>query len=175
MKRFSVLAATALFLAVAFPLTSQAQMESESAFKIGPRITLSLGDISDAYGGDLAIGADARYRFAEFPIQGNAAFDFYFADEDITVFTIDVNAVYPIDAGEAFSPYVGAGLGYTNISVDVETDFGRFSGDATDTGLNLVGGAEFDTGGSLTPFAQAQFTVGDLDRFGLTGGLLFAL
>lgn len=175
MKLFPLVLAGFLVFVLAFPITSQAQMESESTFKIGPRVTLSLGDISDAYGGDFAIGADARYRFAEAPIQGNAALDFYFADEDITVFTIDVNAVYPIDAGEAFSPYVGAGLGYTNITVDVETDFGSFSGDATDTGLNLVGGAEFKTGGALTSFAQAQFTVGDLDRFGLTGGLLFAL
>lgn len=175
MKTLSSIAALAFVLAVALPLPSSAQTSSESAFKLGPRITLSLGDISDVYGGDVAIGADVRYQFAEFPVQGAAAFDFYFADEDITVFTIDVNAVYPLEVGETLAPYVGAGLGYTNISVDVDTQFGSFSGDTSDTGLNLVGGTEFVTGGSLTPFVQAQFTVGDLDRFGLTGGILFAL
>jgi opacity protein-like surface antigen len=162
-------------LAVALPIPSNAQTSSESEFKVGPRATLSLGDISDAYGGDIAVGADVRYQFADLPVQGNGAFDFYFADENITVFTIDVNAVYPLEVGETLAPYVGAGLGYTNISVDVDTQFGSFSGDSSDTGLNLVGGTEFVTGGSLTPFVQAQLTVGDLDRFGLAGGVLFAL
>jgi hypothetical protein len=49
---------------------------------------------------------------------------------------------------------------------------GNFS--SSDTGINLVGGADFEVG-TLQPFVQAQFTLGDLDRFGITGGLLFAL
>jgi len=175
MKRFAVLTAVSFILAVAFPLTTQAQMESESTFMIGPRATVSLQDISDAYDGDFAIGADARYKTSEFPVQGNAAFDFYFAAENTTVFTIDVNVVYPLNVGEAFNPYVGGGLGYTNISFDTDTDtrFGDSGG--SDTGLNLVGGAEFETGGAVTPFAQLQFTVGDLDRLGIMGGILFSL
>lgn len=175
MKIFSSIAALALILAVALPLSSSAQTSPESAFKVGPRATLSLGDISDAFGGDIAIGANVRYQSADLPIQGNGAFDFYFANENTTVFTIDVNAVYPLDVGKALAPYVGAGLGYTNISIDVDTQFGSFSGDTSDTGLNLVGGTEFVTGGSLIPFVQAQLTIGDLDRFGLTGGVLFSL
>ena len=174
MKRFAVLTAVSLFLAVAFPLTAQAQMESESTFKVGPRVTLDLGDISDIYDGTFAIGGDVRYEPAEFPVKGSGAFDFYFAAENTTVFTVDVNILYPIDAGESLTPYVGAGLGYTDISVDVDTQFGNIGG-GSDTGLNLVGGAEFETGGSLTPFAEARFTLGDLDRFGITGGVLFSL
>jgi hypothetical protein len=173
MKSLFPIAALAFVFAMALPLTAQAQ--SDPAFKVGPRVTLSVGDISDAFGGDLAIGADLRYQFAEFPIQGTGAFDFYFADEDITVFTIDVNVVYPLEVGETFAPYVGAGLGYTNVSVDIDTQFGSFSGDTSDTGLNLVGGTEFLTGAAFTPFAQAQLTVGDVDRFAFTGGLLFTL
>lgn len=176
MKRLAILVTASFFLAAAFPLASQAQMESESTFKVGPRVTLDLGDISDIYDGTFAIGGDARYNPAEFPVMGSGAFDFYFAAENTTVFTIDVNVLYPIDAGESLTPYVGAGLGYTNVSVDIDTggiiDAG---GDFTDTGLNLVGGAEFETGGSLTPFAEARFTLGDLDRFGITGGVLFVL
>lgn len=175
MRRLSVITAAAFLLAVSFPFTSHAQMESESSFKIGPRVTLDLGDISDFYDGTFAIGGDVRYNPAEFPVKGSGAFDFYFAQENTTVFTIDVNVLYPFEAGESFTPYAGAGLGYTNVSVDVDTggiiDAG---GDFSDTGLNLLAGAEFETGGSLTPFAQAQFTVGDLDRFGITGGLLFS-
>jgi opacity protein-like surface antigen len=94
----------------------------------------------------------------------------------ITFFTIDVNVLYPFQAGETFAPYVGAGLGHTDVSVDVETRFGDVSGDVSDTGLNLVGGANSKRGGSLSPFVKGRLTVGgDLDRFGLTGGVLFAL
>ncbi|WP_119843021.1 outer membrane protein [Salinibacter ruber] len=175
MKALPSVPALVFVLAVAFPLFCNAQTPSESAFKIGPRITLSLGDISDAFGGDAAVGADVRYQFADFPIQGNGAFDFYFADEDVTVFTVDVNTFYVFDVGETLIPYAGAGLGFSNISFDVDTGFGSFSEDTTEIGLNLVGGTELMTGGSFTPFAQAQVTVGDLSRFGLTGGLLFAL
>lgn len=173
MRFLSSIFALAFIFATAVPLTAQAQ--SEPAFKVGPRVTLSVGDISDAFGGDVAIGADLRYQFAEFPVQGNGAFDFYFADEDVSVFTIDVNVVYPLEVGETFAPYVGAGLGYTNVSVDIDTGFGGFSGDTSDTGINLVGGTEFVTGAAFTPFAQAQLTLGDVDRFALTGGLLFTL
>lgn len=173
MRRLSLITAAAFLLAVAFPFTSHAQMDSESSFKLGPRATISIGDISDAYGGDFALGADARYMTADFPVTGAASFDFYLADENVSVYSIDLNALYPIEASEGFAPYVGAGLGYTNISFDTDNQFGGFSG--SDTGLNLVGGAEFPVSGSFTPFAQAQFTLGDLDRFGITGGLLFNL
>jgi len=173
MKRFVTLTALVVAFAVAVPLTAQAQMESESAFMIGPRVTLDLADISDAYDGTFAIGADARYKNSEFPVQGNAAFDFYFAADNVTVYTIDLNVTYPFQTSGAFTPYLGAGLGFTNVSVDTGTQFGSASGN--DTGLNLVGGAEFQVESSFTPFVQGQFTVGDLDRFGITGGLLFTL
>jgi opacity protein-like surface antigen len=175
MKRLAALVAVVFFLAASFPLASQAQMESESKFQVGPRVTLDLGDISDFYDGTFAIGGDVRYDPAQLPVKGSGAFDYYFAADNTTVFTIDVNVLYPFDAGESFAPYVGAGLGYTDVSVDVNTGFGNVSGGASDTGLNLVGGAEFETGGSLTPFAEARFTLGDLDRFGITGGVLFNL
>jgi opacity protein-like surface antigen len=175
MKRLATLVAAFFFLAAAFPLASQAQMESESTFKVGPRATLSLGDLSDVYDGTVAVGGDVRYNPAELPVKGSGAFDFYFAQENTTVFTVDVNVLYPIDAGELLSPYVGAGLGYTDISIDVDSQFGNFGGGGSDTGLNLVGGTEFETDSSFTPFAEARFTLGDFDRFGITGGILFEL
>lgn len=114
---------------------------------------------------------------ADFPVKGSASFDFYFADENVTIFTVDVNALYPIevDGSEGFAPYVGGGLGYTSFSFDTQNQFGSFSSSSSEIGLNLVGGAEFPVSGSFTPFAEAQFTVGDLSRFGITGGLLFNL
>ncbi len=186
MKRFALLTAAAFLLAVAFPLTSQAQMESGSDFKIGPRATIALSDLSDA-GADFAIGGDVRYDLSknvDAPIQLSGAFDFYFADdaqfqdEEVsqTIFTVDLNGHYMIPNEGAFSPYAGAGVGITSINQDeVDTSLGTYGGSDTDTGINLVAGAEFDTE-SFRPFLQGQLTVGgDLDRFGITGGLLFGL
>lgn len=191
MKRFTTLAAVAFFLAVTFPLTAQAQMESESGFKIGPRATIALSDLSDI-GADFAIGADVRYDLSESveaPIQLSGAFDYYFAEDQETggeelsrtIFTVDLNGHYMIPMEGAFSPYAGAGIGITRSSTEeVEVSIPgvgtqTFGGSDSDVGLNLVGGFEFNTG-SFRPFAQAQFTVGgDLDRFGLTGGVLFPL
>lgn len=182
MKRLATLATFAFFLAIALPHSAQAQMESESGFKIGPRATVALNDISD-FGGDFAIGGDVRYDLSEnvgSPIQLSGAFDFYFV-EDQTVanplgpnqersasaFTIDLNGLYNFPTEGAISPYAGGGLGIVGTSLGDASD--------TDVGVNLTGGAEFEAG-SLRPFAQAQVSFGgDFTRFGITGGVLFAL
>lgn len=141
------------------------------AFKIGPRLTLDVGDISDAYDGTVALGADARYHPASFPVSGSVAFDYYFAADNVAVYTVDVNALYPIETDASFSPYVGAGIGFTDVSFDTGTGVNV---GGSETGFNLVGGAEFEVG-AVQPFAQAQVTLGDLTRIGITGGLLFSL
>jgi hypothetical protein len=74
-KRLATFVAAIFFLAAAFPFASQAQMEPESTFEVGPRATLDLGDISDLYDGTFAIGGDVRYESAEFPVKGSGAFD----------------------------------------------------------------------------------------------------
>ncbi|MCS3703858.1 porin family protein [Salinibacter ruber] len=168
MKRFAPLITVALILAVAFPLTAQAQTESSSGFEIGPRVTIDVGDIEE-----FALGGDVRYDLSqnvEAPVQLSGAFDFYFADDqggtDVSIYTIDLNAHYIFPTEETFSPYAGGGIGITGSEVGGTS--------STDTGLNLVGGVEFDTG-TLQPFVQGQVTIGDFDRLGITGGLLFAL
>jgi hypothetical protein len=172
MKRFAPLITVALILAVAFPLTAQAQTESSSGFEIGPRVTIDVGDIEE-----FALGGDVRYDLSqnvEAPVQLSGAIDFYFADDaqvgnqevDRSIYTVDLNAHYMFPTEETFSPYAGAGIGITGSEVGGTS--------STDTGLNLVGGVEFDTG-TLQPFVQGQITIGDFDRLGITGGLLFAL
>jgi opacity protein-like surface antigen len=174
MKRFTVLTALAFLLAAAVPLSSHAQ------FKVGPRATIDVGDIEE-----FAIGGDVRYNLSQVnaPIQLSGAFDFYFADDvqigteeaSRTIFTVDLNGHYVFPTEGTISPYAGAGLGITNVSVDIDTPAGNSGGDDTDIGLNLVGGVEFQTG-SVRPFAQGQVSFGgDFTRFGITGGVLFTL
>ena len=166
MKRSALLFAVLLLLGGTVPLNSHAQ-----SFRIGPRATVSLGNISDL-GGDVGIGANGRVDIPDVPVNGDAAFTYFFADDPTSVWTLDLNALYPFPLEEqTFLPYAGGGLALTNTSVEIA---GR-SASNTDVALNLVGGVEFDVG-VISPFLEVNVGVGgDVDRFGLSGGLLFSL
>ncbi len=171
MKKLTLLSALLALFLIAAPTDAQAQN-----FKIGPQLTIDLGDVSDL-GGDFGIGGDVRLQLPSLPVDGQGSFTFFFADDPFTVFAIDVNALYPFEVeDQPFRPYVGAGLGFTRLSIDDDAFGGfGFGGSSTEVGINLLGGAEFPLD-SFTPFAQAQFNLGsDIDRFGITGGVLFNL
>ena len=167
MRRYSILPLALALLFLFAPQQSHAQVDvDETVFKIGPRVTVDVGDINE-----FALGADVRLRTPAIRVQGNGSFEFYLAGDSGDIWAIDLNAVYPFGVeNETFTPYAGAGLGITQFSADGD------AADNTDIGINIVGGAEFETGGSVTPFVQLQATVaGDADRLGITGGLLFNL
>lgn len=168
MRNASILAFLLTILIVALPPGVNAQ---DVDLKIGPRATLELGDLENI--ADFAIGADVRGEIADFPVDLHGAFSFYFADDPWTVFSVDLNAVFPFELEDRnIKPYAGGGLGFTRLSID-SNQTGIFGGSSsTEVGLNLVGGVEFELD-NITPFAQAQFTTGTPDRFGLTGGILF--
>lgn len=159
----SVFCIAALLMA-AVPAYGQADQSNEINWKLGPRLTIDAGDINDT-----ALGGMLRVRSPSFPVQGSGAFDLYLSDGDATVFTVDLNGQVPIEVERWFLPYFGAGLGITRVS-------GRAGeGSTTDTGFNLMGGAEADLR-FVNPFIQAQVTLGDrFDRLGFSAGLLFNL
>lgn len=178
MQRFTVLAASLILgLGLLIPTSAEAQ----TSFKIGPRLGIPVGDVSDA-GGDLFLGADARIETEALPVVINPSIDFYFMDDFPTgsgsvsqsLFTIDINALYEFGVdNEAFTPYAGGGIGITRYSLDA--DLRNSNTSDTDIGLNIVGGARFLLG-SVEPFAQLNAAFGgDWDRLGITGGLLFSL
>ena len=154
-----------LILAALLVIAPPVQAQTDLDFKVGPRVTADVADISGT-----AIGANLRLLSGTFPVQASGAFDVYVSESDATVFTVDLNAQYLINLNEQwFSPYVGAGGGLTRVS-GLEGE-----GSTTDLGFNLVGGAEIDTR-FVTPFAQTQLTLGStFDRLGFTAGLLINL
>ena len=176
MQRFTVLAASLILgLGLLIPTSAEAQ----TSFKIGPRLGIPVGDVSDA-GGDLFLGADARISGESFPVVFNPSVDFYLMDDvprtsaSQSVFAVDLNALYEFGVeNQVFTPYAGGGIGITRYSADIEA-FG-LGAEATEVGLNIVGGARFPLG-TVEPFAQLNATLGgDLERLGITGGLLFSL
>lgn len=178
--RFSVATlALLLTLGLALPTSSRAQMNDAgpTTLKVGPRVGVPLGDVSD-FGGNLFFGAEGRARLASLPSEVvlNPSLDFYLTDDyfgsSLTVFALDLNALYELDLGtSSVVPYGGGGIAITRISVDVGTN--AVDPSSTDVGLNVVGGARFPVG-PVEPFAQFNFAAG-ADRIGLTGGVLFAL
>lgn len=167
MKRLAFALTVGLLFVIAAPDNADAQ-----SFKVGPRATVSLGEISDV-GGDLGIGANARVGIPSIPVDGHGAFTYYFANENYTIWSLDINAVYPLPVTGPVSPYVGGGLGIVNSSYDYSSGNQSVSASDTDTALNLIGGVEFNAGG-ITPFAELNAGIGgDWDRFGISGGILF--
>lgn len=165
------LASFILLIAFAFLLTPQ-QATAQTEIEVGPRLGIDVGDASDI-GGDFFIGAEGRITPEAFPVSINPSIDYYFVDVDgYSLLTFDINALYEFGVdNEAFTPYAGGGLGFVRSSVD----FGELgSASNTEVGLNLVGGAAFETG-SVKPFAQAKVNVGsDFTLLNLMGGLLFS-
>ena len=154
----------ALSLAIAPPVSNAQDLD----FKLGPRVSLDVDDI-DEFG----VGADVRAAIGDTPVQIHGAFDWYFADDPLTIFTVDANGVYMFDLEDQnITPYAGGGLGITRFDLDTTNGGFGVSASTTEIGLNLVGGAELDLDGTL-PFAQLQFTTGTPGRLALSAGILF--
>lgn len=164
MSRLVSIAALLLFVGIALPTSAQAQAD----LKIGPRIGVPVGDVSDA-GGNFFFGADLRLSTVALPVVPNASFDFYLVDSDQaieSIYAVDLNALYEFGiANQVFTPYAGGGLGITGSSVE------NADGD-TELGVNIVGGARFLIE-PIEPFVQVNATLGsDLNRAGIAGGVL---
>ncbi|WP_022836352.1 outer membrane beta-barrel protein [Salisaeta longa] len=162
---------TGLSVLAVLLLLLPASATAQTTVEVGPRLGISLGDAADI-GGDIFLGADARISSASLPVVINPAFDYYFVSTDgVSLFNVSLNALYEFTGSDqVFTPYAGGGLGIVRTSFDAGS-FG--TGSDTDIGLNLVGGAKFQTG-SLQPFVQAKAKVGgDVSLFNIMGGLLF--
>jgi opacity protein-like surface antigen len=163
---------TALLLAL---IISVPDAHAQVSIELGPRAGYDIGGDID----ELFLGADARFGLADIPVDVGVTFDYYLMEENISLFQLSVNAYYDFALADAgFVPYAGAGIGISRMSFDYGDEFGEWFGSSSasssDTGINLLGGIRFPMGG-FTPYAQAQFTIGDLDLLTLSGGLLIPL
>lgn len=164
LSRFSFALVLLVAACIAFSPHAAAQQdatappEGQTQVYVGPRLGFDLGDVEELF-----VGVDARIHNTAFPIVVQPALDVYL-QEGSSLIQLNVNALYPFaieDVG--FQPYAGGGLGFS------------FVNDRSDVGLNVVGGALFESDSPITPFAQAQITVGDIDFFALSGGILLRL
>lgn len=158
MKRLGLLLALSLATGLAAPAT-----QAQTRVALGPRVGFDMANVEE-----LLIGAEARIGHDELAIEVQSAFDYYLPEHG-AFSTLSFNVLYllPLDDEERFTPYAGAGLGFSFYDLGGE--------DASDTGLNLVGGLRFHTERALTPFVQTQVTLGTVDLIAISGGVLFDL
>ena len=165
-----------LFLLLAL-LFCSATTQAQNA--VGPHVGYNTGPLGS--GGEVFIGATAQVDIASLPVVINPALDYYIGLDGVTLLQMDANALYPFEVNsELLSPYAGGGLAISYVSVEGE-DFGleEFgieidnSYSNTDVGLNLVGGTFFNVG-TIRPFAEARFTLGNGSALSLKSGVMFA-
>ena len=144
------------------------------------------GQISYADDFDLGVGARAVIGTNDV-VEGTravASFDLYFPGDEAGVefsfWEINVNGHYMFPLEEkSFGLYAGAGLHYANVSVDtpsIDTGFGVIEGGSvsdSEVGLNLLGGVDFQTSGSVSPFAEIKIELGGAEQFVISGGATF--
>ena len=89
---------------------------------------------------------------------------------DISSKSIFVNAYYDFaNVHEQFVPYVGAGIGFTDVDVDVQYGTADFNGDDDVLAFQLIAGANYHINDELSLYADVRYQVTDdpeLNRFG---------
>ena len=145
---------------------------SQVGIELGPKLGFDVaGDVEEPF-----IGLDARFS-TTLPVIINPTFDYYFTEENFTLWQIALHALYEFGvANEMFTPYAGGGISLTRSSFDLPDDpfFDDIDASDSSVGLNGIAGAKFPVGG-VDLFGQVQLTVGDVDMVALAVGALFSL
>jgi len=138
-------------------------------------------------GGFLAYGTEIENLGigvnAEFPIMDkltiSPAFIYYFPKEEsgfkMNWIEFNANANYYFLEGDSVDVYGVAGLNYSSVKVEYDGDFGFGDYSASDGrfGLNLGGGANFNIGSSIIPFAELKYVIIDEGQLVIAGGVKF--
>jgi len=144
----------------------QGSVAQDTDFGLGPRAILDLGPF------------DAGFRLVgSFELFFPGASDFAggsatVSANDVDYWEANVNVVYTLGLPLVpLTPYVGGGLNFAHLRVDGSPG-GRFDTDGTDTGVNVLAGAELDLLG-FAPFFELRYELGGGDQWVATGGLTF--
>ena len=126
-----------------------------------------------AYGSEIeSAGIGVNGEFAATDVINIApSFIYYFKKNNVTWWELNGNINYIFSESSA-TVYGIAGLNITGVKVDAP---GFGSASDSELGLNLGIGANFDAGGSVTPFAEAKYVLGNADQLSLFGGVRFPL
>lgn len=162
---------TAIFGLTVLLLAGTARAQEEQP--LGDRWAPLIGVDADYQ--TVLVGAEARFENRSIldgiPLQMRPGIHLYVLTSGV-VFSADANVHYRIpieDNDTGITPYAGGGL-----SLRYRSNRGT-GGDDLGVGINVVGGATYETGGRGTPFLELRTTLSDRGTAALLGGYLFEL
>jgi opacity protein-like surface antigen len=150
---------------------SAGALEAQQAQRVfaGPHVSYGFEDYSEA-----GVGIHGTYPLTDLFL-GAVSFTYFFPDEDIDFWDVNVNGHYLIQIEGNVTPYLGAGINYSRISFDVPDVPFLDSVSNSEFGFNLLGGAILGLGNAARLFAEGRYVVSDLDQFIVTIGLSFPI
>jgi opacity protein-like surface antigen len=162
---------------------AQAQPKSGFAAKVGYFMPGD-EDVEDIWGSGITFGADYLHLFSPYGIAFGAE---YFSKEEEVILIVSEKATYtvtPITAtflyffpgGEGFSAYIGGGIGYYPVTIEVELGILGIPLVAEDMeesgiGFHLQGGLNFGRNFFVEAkysSAEIEFDAGDINAGGFT-------
>lgn len=154
-----------LLLGFALMFTSHAYAQNDIQLELGAAYGL------EAEAAGFQVGA--LYGITD-NIRGDADFTYFFPDSpdgvDNSLYEININGHYLFLAEETTAVYALAGINYLHQKVSN----GNMSFSASETGLNIGGGAEFGVGfGGV--YIEAKYALSSYDQLAIAGGLRFSL
>jgi hypothetical protein len=152
-----------LLVLFGFDAYAQETTEPKSAsLELGPRVSIELRDFHIVFGGELRLPIVKLTQYCRLDIRPE--FNYYIY-KDTHALDVSADALFDFPlSSHIVDPYVGAGLGIFDCP-----------GCSASLGVNLLAGAKLVMHGSIHPFAEIRFTIGDFKPVLLTGGILFAI
>lgn len=144
-------------------MTAEAQ---QGPMTFGPRAMFHFD------GSDFGIGAFLTRPLTD-AIEIHPSFGYWFVGEGVTMWDVNVDLMYKVPGENLNWLYVGAGLNYSNVSVDGCP--AGFDCSGSDVGINLIGGFQPQTAGRMKPFAEGRLYIGDGSGFSVAGGIRIPL
>jgi outer membrane immunogenic protein len=94
-----------------------------------------------------------------------AEFSYYFAEDPLTFWTLDLNGQYRFIEPGPFGAYGIAGLDIAHAAVDLDLGpLGDASSSSTEIGLNLGIGAEYAVTENVEIYAEVKYVISELDQ-----------
>ncbi len=110
---------------------------SEAEFKTGYAVSGALGY---KFAESFRLEGEVGYRYHDFDsIDGESASD----DLNVSNLSFLANAYYDFQSNQSFTPYLGAGLGASNVEINTQLDGAAYEADDTVFAYALMAGVSF--------------------------------
>jgi hypothetical protein len=152
----------------AFAAMSTEAEDASAQIRVGAHGGYNFDVEEGLVGADLWVGIFSLSEAIQ--IHGNASFHWYFADEGLNLWGLDLNVPVLFKLGtDIVRPYAGIGLAIFHAASDNDTI--EFSD--TTFAFNILGGAMFLADGRFNPYVQFRYYIADNSGGELIGGVMF--